>query len=101
MTQGVLQCQIWSIGVACGLVTGLVKKCGVEALVLLSLGSGTFFQAPTLLHHSRGGGSNGPTRWSQLSDKVVLIAGKAYFVGQFRPPFSKVQRGPNSPTRRF
>ena len=41
--------------------------------MLLSVGSETFPQAPILPHPSRGGGSNCPTRWSQLSDKVVLI----------------------------
>jgi hypothetical protein len=43
------------------------------ALVLLRVGSETFPQAPILPHPSRGSGSNCPTRWSQLSDKVVLI----------------------------
>ena len=32
-----------------------------------------FTQAPILPHPSRGGGSNCPTSWSKLSDKVVLI----------------------------
>ena len=47
--------------------------------MLLSLGSGTFCQATTLLHPSRGDGSNCPTRWSQLSDKVVLIVRQSFF----------------------
>ena len=49
------------------------------AVMLLSLGSGTFRQTPTLPHPSRGGGSNCPTRWSQLSDKVVLIVRQRLF----------------------
>ena len=47
--------------------------------MLLSVGSETFPQAPILPHPSRGGGSNCPTRWSQLSDKVVLIVQQSLF----------------------
>ena len=61
-------------------------KCTVFSKVVLisllresSLESGTFRQAPTLLHPSKGGGSNSPTRWSQLSDKVVLIVQQSLF----------------------
>ena len=70
------------------------------ALVLLSVGSETFPQAPILPHPSRGGGSNCLTRWSQLFDKVVPIVRQSgsncptefgfsgnwnHFVGQIGP----------------
>ena len=47
--------------------------------MLLSMGSRTFCDAPTLPNTSRGGGSNCPTRLSQLSDKVVLIVRQSLF----------------------
>ena len=77
--------------------------------MLLSLGSGTFCQAPTLFHISRGGGSNCPTRWSRLSDKVVPIVRQGgsncptkVILSESLDHFSaKIQAGPNSPTRWF
>ena len=63
-----------------------------EALVLLSLGSGTFCQAPTLPHPSRGGGSNCPTRWLQLSDKVVIIVRQRLFCQTISTTFQQKYR---------
>ena len=73
--------------------------------MLLSLGSGTFRQAPILPHLSRGGGSNCPTRWSQLSDKVVLFVRQSPFCRTIYTAFQQKymavtilrQGGSNSP----
>ena len=60
--------------------------------MLLSLGSGTFCQAPTLPHPSRGSGSNCPTRWPQLSDKVVIIVQQRLFCRTIYTTFQQKYR---------
>ena len=58
-----------------------VQKKDAFFMASLSVGSEQFPQAPILPHPSRGGGSNCPTRRSQLSDKVVLIVRQNLAIG--------------------
>ena len=75
-----LQCTMYSKVLLLSLLgSPIVPQFVKGALMLLSLGSETLCQAPTLLHPSRGDGSNYPKKWSQLSGKVVLIVWQSLF----------------------